>query len=112
MAANTGQRLETSEERTEDCDQQSPACGPPGKPEFISTPEAGPSSRPDCFIKGLKGYGSPSQHPLFTTTNSNYGRFYAPQELNPKIRPKNSKFSTSLNASGMYKDTHFTTSLD
>ncbi|CAG5124340.1 unnamed protein product, partial [Candidula unifasciata] len=88
------------------------ACCPPVKPLFIPTPEADPASRPDCYTKGIRGYGGKNQHPLFTTANNTYGRLYPPPELNTKKFPKNSRFSKTLKGSGLYKDTHFTTSLD
>ncbi|KAH9523783.1 hypothetical protein Btru_040929 [Bulinus truncatus] len=96
------------------CLRNEQGCGSgmtPARNLLIVHPSAAENTKPDCFTIGLKGYGVPYQHPLFTTSNAVYGRHAPPPGLNKKRFPRQAKFTTGTWKCGVYEDFHLTTEI-
>ncbi|KAK0052072.1 UPF0691 protein [Biomphalaria pfeifferi] len=114
---NIAERLGLTEEgvSADICLRSEAACGSsvvPSQTLYIVNPTASENRKPDCYKVGLKGYGVPHQHPLYSTSNSVYGRHAPPPGLNKKRFPRRAKFTTDLYKCGIYEDFHLTTEVE
>ena len=61
----------------------------------------------------VKGYESKPQHPMYKTTNNEYGsRGPSVHEAPIQFHPKDGKFTRALGESGMYRNCGLNTAMD
>ncbi|XP_075256891.1 piercer of microtubule wall 1 protein-like [Convolutriloba macropyga] len=61
----------------------------------------------------FKGYGTKQQHPMYKTSNNEYGnRGPTVHDVSTRFFPKSMKFSEHLGECGMYRNCGLNTSMD